>query len=88
MDDTSGQALLLPPPAGSWTSFRLTVCQVAAPSTCVPGVPDCPANATGLATCAIPGLQPATEYRVVAVAQAPGSPDSQPSNATLTTRIS
>ena len=86
MDDTSGQAVVAPPPTGSWTSVQLTVCEVAAPTNCVSGVPACAVNATGPATCAIPGLQPATQYNVSAVAQKAGSPDSQPSTATFTTR--
>ena len=89
LDDVSGQALVMPPPTGAWTSYQLTVCPVDAPAACVPGVPACAVVSPGPATCAIPGLQPATEYTVSAVAQATGSPDSQPSaNVTFTTRIS
>ena len=88
VSDVSGQVLVSPPATGTWTSYSLTVCEVAAPTSC-PSVPVCAVNATGPANCAIPGLQPATEYSVVAVAQAAGSPDTQPSSsATFTTRIS
>ena len=88
MDDTSGHALVTPPPVGTYATYNLTVCEAAAPASCVSGVPACAVNATGPATCAIPGLQPATEYNVAAVAQAGGSPDTSPSNsANFTTRI-
>lgn len=77
----------MPPPTGSWTSYKLTVCEVARPLECVAGVPPCAVVSPGPATCAIPNLLPNTEYNVAVVAQAGGSPDSQPLSTTLTTRI-
>lgn len=87
MNDISGHALVVPPPSGAWSAYNLTVCE-AATATCVPGVPPCVVIAGGPAACAIPGLHPGITYQVSAVAQAGGSPDSQPSNnATFTTPV-
>ena len=88
VNDISGQAVVTPAPTGSWTTYLLVVCETATPANCLSGVPSCAVNATGPATCLIPGLQPGTEYSVTAVAQSAGSPDTSPSgSATFTTSI-
>lgn len=85
-DATSGVANVTAPTSGGpWDQYRLTVCETAAPQTCLQNVPLCNiAAGVDPTSCAIPGVTPLTNYTVVAVALkangTSGTIESLPSN--------
>lgn len=85
-DPFSGVANVTAPTSGGpWEQYRLTVCETAAPQTCLQSMPLCDITAGVDPTeCPIPGASPFTEYSVVAVALkangTSGTIESLPSN--------
>lgn len=87
VDNRNGEALIMPPPLMSWSTYQVTLCEVAGSQRCF-NAPPCGVVVPGPATCPLPGLDPGTSYRVYATATEAALPNTMPSNnATLTTPV-